>query len=114
MAKQYEPFLINPPRELPRSFGMRRSRTFSNPRRYRRNAFDTSDTEAFDRKCPCQIFQVHPRKFYSSFPFDERDNKFKKALSQGIQNYGPERILNLKKANPPKRLLDLVSEYSKK
>ena len=73
-----------------------------------------SDTEAFDRKCPCQIFQVHPRKFYSSFPFDERDNKFKKALSQGIQNYGPERILNLKKANPPKRLLDLVSEYSKK
>jgi len=48
MAKQYEPFLINPPRGLPSRFGTRRSRIGMNPRRFRRNAFDTSDEHAFD------------------------------------------------------------------
>ena len=40
MTKQYEPFLINPPRRLPRRFGKRINRARINPFKYRRNDYD--------------------------------------------------------------------------
>lgn len=73
-----------------------------------------SDKKAYDRECPCQIAQVDSRRFYSGFPFDERDKRFRKAFSKAIQKYGMSNIKKLKSAKPPKRLLDWTYSYLRK
>ena len=72
-----------------------------------------TDKKAFDSENSYQTFQVHPRKFYSSFPFDERDSKFKLALRKAIKDYGANRILDLKTADPPESLLKLIMDILK-
>jgi len=73
-----------------------------------------SDKKAYDRECPCQIVQVQPRKYYSGFPFEERDGRFKEAFSKAIQKYGVSKIKELKSCKPPKRLLDWTHSYLQK
>lgn len=70
-----------------------------------------SDKKAFDPKNPYQTFQVYSRKFYSSFPFNEREAKFKGALRKAINNYGVNKIYALKSASPPKLFLNLIIKY---
>ena len=71
-----------------------------------------TDKKAFDSENSYQTFQVHPRvKSHSSFPFDERDSKFKLALRKAIKDYGANRILDLKTADPPESLLKLIMGY---
>lgn len=70
-----------------------------------------ADDKAYSEDYPLQVVQVHKEKHYPPPPFDVRSSRFKAALTDTVEEYGEDRLDELRSLLPPKRFLDLLAKH---